>query len=229
MNKIHRLAGLGQSIWLDYIRRAFIESGELQELINDGVSGVTSNPAIFAAAIAGSEDYDAVLRDLGAAGLPAIHIYEALAVEDIQAAADALRPVFERTAGDDGYVSLEVSPELADDTESTVEEARRLYALVDRPNLMIKVPATPAGVAAIKTLIGEGINVNVTLMFSLAHYDASAAWNSWWRMAVTPARWPQWLPFSLAGSTRPLTPSWQPWAMSWPARWRAKPLSPMPK
>ncbi len=174
MNKIHRLAGLGQSIWLDYIRRAFIESGELQELINDGVSGVTSNPAIFAAAIAGSEDYDAALRDLGAAGLPAIHIYEALAVEDIQAAADALRPVFERTAGDDGYVSLEVSPELADDTESTVEEARRLYALVDRPNLMIKVPATPAGVAAIKTLIGEGINVNVTLMFSLAHYDAVA-------------------------------------------------------
>ncbi|UCG24120.1 MAG: bifunctional transaldolase/phosoglucose isomerase, partial [Chloroflexota bacterium] len=168
------LATLGQSIWLDYIRRAFIESGELQEAIDGGVSGVTSNPAIFAAAIAGSEDYDGALRDLGAAGLPAIDIYEALAVEDIQAAADALRPVFERTAGEDGYVSLEVSPELADDTEDTVEEARRLHALVDRQNLMIKVPATRAGVAAVKTLIGEGISVNVTLMFSLAHYDAVA-------------------------------------------------------
>jgi transaldolase/glucose-6-phosphate isomerase len=174
MSKIHTLAGLGQSVWLDYIRRAFIESGELQASINDGVSGVTSNPAIFAAAIAGSEDYDAALRDLGAAGLPAIRIYEALVVEDIRAAADALRPVFERTAGDDGNVSLEVSPELADDTEGTMEEARRLHALVDRPNLLIKVPATPAGVAAIKTLIGEGINVNVTLMFSLGHYDAVA-------------------------------------------------------
>jgi transaldolase/glucose-6-phosphate isomerase len=174
MNNIQALARLGQSIWLDYIRRAFIESGELEEAIKSGVSGVTSNPAIFAAAIAGSADYDEALRDLGAAGLPTTQIYEALAIEDIQGAADALRQVYERTAGDDGYVSLEVSPDLAHDTEGTVEEARRLYAMVDRPNVMIKVPATAAGVPAVETLIGEGININVTLMFSLAHYDAVA-------------------------------------------------------
>ena len=174
MSNVHALAGLGQSIWLDYIRRAFIESGELQETIEAGVSGVTSNPAIFAAAIAGSADYDEALRDLGAAGLPITQIYEALAIEDIQGAADALRHVYDLTAGDDGYVSLEVSPDLAHDTGGTVEEARRLQAMVNRPNVMIKVPATAAGIPAIQTLVGEGININVTLMFSLAHYDAVA-------------------------------------------------------
>jgi len=174
MTKIHALADLGQSIWLDYIRRAFIESGGLQEAIESGVTGVTSNPAIFAAAIAGSEDYDEALRDLGAAGLPTAQIYEALAIEDIRSAADTLGPVFERTSGGDGYVSLEVNPTLADDTEGTVAEARRLFRMVDRPNVMIKVPATAAGLPAITTLIGEGINVNVTLMFSLAHYNAVA-------------------------------------------------------
>jgi len=174
MTKIQATNELGQSIWLDYIRRAFIESGELQQAVDDGVSGVTSNPAIFAAAISGSEDYDEALQDLGAAGLSTAEIYEALAVEDIQAAADVLRPVFERTNGDDGYVSLEVSPTLADDTEKTVAEAQRLFATVDRPNVMIKVPATAAGIPAIQTLIGRGVNVNVTLMFSQAHYEAVA-------------------------------------------------------
>jgi transaldolase/glucose-6-phosphate isomerase len=174
MNNVQALAGLGQSIWLDYIRRAFIESGELEEAVRNGVSGVTSNPAIFAAAIAGSADYDEALRDLGAAGLRTTQIYEALAIEDIQGAADVLRPVYERASGDDGYVSLEVSPDLAHEAEGTVEEARRLFAMVNRPNVMIKVPATAAGIPAIETLIGEGININVTLMFSLAHFDAVA-------------------------------------------------------
>lgn len=174
MKNIQALNELGQSIWLDYIRRAFIESGELKETVESGVSGVTSNPAIFAAAISGSEDYDEALQDLGAAGLSTVEIYEALAVEDIQAAADVLRPIFDGTGGNDGYVSLEVSPTLADDTDRTVEEAQRLFATVDRPNVMIKVPATPAGIPAIKTLIGQGVNVNVTLMFSMAHYEAVA-------------------------------------------------------
>jgi transaldolase/glucose-6-phosphate isomerase len=174
MNNVEAVRELGQSLWLDYIRRAFIESGELEEAIKSGISGVTSNPAIFAAAIAGSEDYDEALHDLGAAGLSTVEIYEALAVEDIQAAADALRPVFESTAGADGYVSLEVSPTLANDTEGTVQEAQRLFARVDRPNVMIKVPATAAGIPAIRTLIGQMINVNVTLMFSQAHYLAVA-------------------------------------------------------
>ncbi len=175
MNNVQRVAEIGQSIWLDYIRRAFIDSGELGEAIQAGVSGVTSNPAIFAAAIAGSEDYGEALRDLAAAGLPTSQIYKALAIEDIQRAADALRPTFDQTAGGDGFVSLEVSPLLADDTVGTVEEARRLSAMVDRPNLMIKVPATAAGIPAIETLIGEGINVNVTLIFSPAHYETVAA------------------------------------------------------
>ena len=174
MTKIHELAELGQSIWLDYIRRAFLESGEFQELIDAGVSGVTSNPAIFTAAIAGSADYDEALEVLAEQGKSTIEIYETLAIEDIQQAADMLRPVYDRTDGEDGYVSLEVSPNLAHDSEGTISEARRLHATVDRPNVMIKVPATPAGIPAIKTLISEGINVNVTLMFSLAHYDAVA-------------------------------------------------------
>jgi transaldolase/glucose-6-phosphate isomerase len=174
MNNVQKTATLGQSIWLDYIRRAFIQSGDLQEAVEAGVNGVTSNPAIFDAAISGSNDYDQDLKDLGAAGLTTKEIYEALVIEDIQAAADVLRPVFERTAGADGYVSLEVRPTLADDTEGTVEEARRLFSLVDRPNVMIKVPATAAGIPAITALTGQGVNVNVTLMFSLAHYDAVA-------------------------------------------------------
>ena len=137
MTKVHDLAELGQSIWLDYIRRTFLESGEFQDLIDAGVSGVTSNPAIFTAAIAGSADYDTALEALANEGKSTVEIYERLAIEDIQEAADMLRPVYDRSDGRDGYVSLEVSPELAHDTEGTVAEARRLHAALDRPNVMI--------------------------------------------------------------------------------------------
>ena len=172
MSKLDELAELGQAIWVDYIRRTFITSGELQRLAEQGVRGVTSNPSIFEKAIAGSDDYDETLSELAAQDKSVAEIYEALAFEDIRAAADTLRPVYDETGGADGYVSLEVSPTLAHDSEGTIAEARRLYSTLDRPNVMIKVPATPAGMPAIETLIGEGINVNVTLMFSLDHYEA---------------------------------------------------------
>jgi transaldolase/glucose-6-phosphate isomerase len=175
MTKLHRLADLGQSIWLDYIRRSFMTSGEMQDLIDVGVRGVTSNPAIFEKAIACSDDYDPALRKLAVKSRSTVEIYEALAIDDIRRAADLFRPLYESTNCLDGYVSLEVSPDLAHDTAGTVSEARRLFATLDRPNVMIKVPATKAGIPAVETLIGEGINVNVTLMFSLAHYDAVAA------------------------------------------------------
>jgi len=174
MTKLHELMGLGQAIWFDYIRRSFITSGELQALIDRGVRGVTSNPSIFEKAIAGSADYDRDLKRLVDEGKSVAEIYEALALNDITRAADLMRPVYDTTQGADGYVSLEVSPSLAHDTEGTIVEARRLFAALDRPNVMIKVPATPAGIPAIETLIGEGINVNVTLIFSLAHYQAVA-------------------------------------------------------
>jgi len=174
MTTLHDLAGLGQSIWIDYIGRAFIISGEMQKLIEAGVTGMTSNPAIFEQAIAGSDDYDQELRELAKGEWSTMEIYENLAIDDVQRAADLLRPVFERTGGEDGYISLEVNPELAYDTAGTTAEARRLFATLDRPNIMIKVPATEAGIPAVETLIGLGINVNVTLMFSLGHYDAVA-------------------------------------------------------
>lgn len=174
MTKIRDLATLGQAIWVDYIRRAFITTGELQTLVDQGVRGLTSNPSIFQKAIAGSADYDDALEELVAAGMPVDQIYEALAIDDIRAAADMLRPVYETTDGADGYVSLEVSPQLAHDTSGTVAEARRLFAIIGRPNVMIKVPATPEGIPAITVLIGEGVNVNVTLIFSLQHYEAVA-------------------------------------------------------
>jgi transaldolase/glucose-6-phosphate isomerase len=174
MTKLHQLAGLGQSIWYDNIRRALLDHGDLQALVNAGVTGVTSNPSIFQKAIAGSADYDEALGELVTEGRSEIEIFETMAIEDIRRAADILRPVYDETGGVDGYVSLEVSPTLAHDTEGTIAEARRLFATLNRPNAMIKVPATPAGIPAIETLIGEGINVNVTLMFSLNHYDAVA-------------------------------------------------------
>ena len=174
MTKLHELANLGQAIWLDYIRRSFITSGELQALIDQGVRGLTSNPSIFEKAIAGSADYDADLRSLVEAGKSVGEIYESLVLDDIHRVADILRPVYDQTGGADGYVSLEVSPTLAHDTDGTIAEARRLFAALDRPNIMIKVPATAAGIPAIETLIGEGINVNVTLIFSLAQYEAVA-------------------------------------------------------
>lgn len=174
MTKLNDLANLGQSIWIDYIRRSFIESGEMQALIDQGVRGVTSNPAIFEKAIAHSDDYDEQMRELVLAGKSVEEIYDALAVRDIRAATDLFRPVYESTHRLDGYVSLEVSPNLANDTAGTIAEARRYYQLLDRPNLMIKVPATAAGIPAVETLISEGINVNITLMFSMDHYVAVA-------------------------------------------------------
>jgi transaldolase len=165
---------LGQSIWLDFIRRNLITSGELQKLVRDGISGITSNPAIFQKAIAQSDDYHEALGALLKADPDADveAIYEHLAIEDIQMATDILRPIYEASGATDGLVSLEVSPHLAYDTSATIAEARRLWRLVDRPNLMIKVPATVQGIPAIETLIAEGININVTLMFSLKHYEA---------------------------------------------------------
>jgi transaldolase/glucose-6-phosphate isomerase len=174
MTKMHELAELGQAIWLDYIRRSLITNGGLQARVEQGLRGLTSNPSIFEKAIAGSDDYDDQLRRLSAQINSPDEIYEALAIEDIQMAADTLRPVYDETDGRDGYVSLEVSPDLAYDTEGTIAEARRLFKTVARPNLLIKVPATAEGIPAIETLIGEGINVNVTLMFSLDQYDAVA-------------------------------------------------------
>jgi transaldolase len=174
MSKMQDLARLGQAIWYDYIRRSFITSGELKKLVQQGLRGVTSNPAIFEKAIAGSNDYDQDMQRLIEGGSSVQAIYEALAVDDIQRAADVLRPVYDETKGLDGYVSLEVSPDLAHDTKGTVTEARRLFAAVARPNVMIKVPGTTAGVPAVETLISEGININVTLLFSLGHYEAVA-------------------------------------------------------
>jgi transaldolase/glucose-6-phosphate isomerase len=174
MTKLEQLADLGQAIWLDFIRRSLIAAGELQSLVDEGLRGMTSNPTIFEKAISGSDDYDEDMRRLVADGASIMEIYEVLAFDDICAAADVLRPVYDRTAGTDGYVSLEVNPKLAHDTEGTIAEARRLFATLDRPNVMIKVPATPEGIPAIETLIGEGINVNVTLIFSLDHYRAAA-------------------------------------------------------
>lgn len=177
MNPLGRLNDHGQAVWLDYIERALLTGGGLGRfIIEDGLSGVTSNPTIFDQALAGGADYDQALGALigNDPGAPTKAIYEALAVEDIRMAADILAPVHERTAGADGFVSLEVSPHLAADTDGTVDEARRLWRAVDRPNVMIKVPATRQGIGAIATLIGEGINVNATLMFSLGHYEAVA-------------------------------------------------------
>jgi len=166
------LEALGQSVWFDNMRRALLRSGELERMVReDGLSGLTSNPSIFEKAIVGSTDYDDALAELRGASLPdAKSAYEALAIADLQDAADIFRPVYEDTDAGDGYVSMEVSPELAHDTAGTVAEARRLWASVDRPNLMIKVPGTDEGIPAIRELIAGGINVNITLLFSTAVY-----------------------------------------------------------
>ena len=167
----------GQSVWLDHISRGLITGGELKRWVErDGVTGVTSNPTIFAKALTGSSDYDETLKqvvrergDISDAGLA-----ERLMIEDIQMAADVLRPVFDRTQGADGFVSLEVSPACDGDTEATIAEARRLWFDIAQLNVMIKVPATAAGIPAIEALLAQGINVNITLMFSLEHYDSVA-------------------------------------------------------
>src|SRR5215471_12493210 len=177
MNPLTELAKYGQSVWLDYIRRSLITSGELKRLVDeDGLGGVTSNPAIFEKAIDGSDDYASAIQEISDRhpGLDAKEVYERLAIQDIQDAADVLRPVYDRTGSHDGYVSLEVSPELANDTNGTLAEARQLWKEVARPNVMIKVPATPAGLPAIRALISEGINVNVTLLFARDAYEAVA-------------------------------------------------------
>jgi transaldolase / glucose-6-phosphate isomerase len=176
MNPLKTLQDHGQSVWLDYVRRDLLEKGGLKQLIEeDGVVGVTSNPAIFEKAIGGSAEYDdAVKRLVDRGDLDAADLFEHLAIEDIQKAADILRPVYDRTHGLDGYISLEVSPYLAMKTDETIAEARRLWGLVDRPNLMVKVPGTEPGVPAIRQLISEGININVTLLFSNNAYKAVA-------------------------------------------------------
>ena len=174
-NPLVQLARYGQSFWLDNISRDLISSGRLSRLIEeDGLKGMTSNPAIFEKAIMGSTDYDDDIGLLAAQGRNAVEIYEALAVADIRQAADRLSAVYDATDGADGYVSLEVSPELADDTAGTIAEARRLWEEVDRRNVMIKVPATRAGIPAVRRLIGEGLNINVTLLFSRAVYETVA-------------------------------------------------------
>lgn len=170
-NPLQRLKACGQSVWLDYIRRGMLEGGELAQLIaQDGVSGVTSNPTIFEQAIARSDDYRAAIRALAVRGASHVEIYETLAIEDIQRAADLLRPIWEASGGRDGFVSLEVSPHLAFDAEATVAEARRLWERVNRRNAMIKIPGTRPGLAAIRESIAAGINVNVTLLFSVERY-----------------------------------------------------------
>lgn len=176
-NPLRELQSFGQSVWLDYIRRDLLASGELKRLIEeDGLKGMTSNPAIFEKAIGGSKDYAGALSSLkNDKSLKATDIYEHLAVEDIQNAADILKSVYEKTNRRDGYVSIEVSPLLAGDTNGTIAEAKRLWKWVARPNVMIKVPATPEGIPAIKELIGSGINVNVTLLFSQEAYE-QVAW-----------------------------------------------------
>ena len=165
------LQQLGQSVWLDYIRRDLFSSGELQRLIDqDGLRGMTSNPSIFEKAFAGSPDYADMLAQLQAQNLGAVEIYERMAIRDIQDAADLLRPVYAATSKRDGYVSLEVSPKLARNTQSSIAEARRLWQAVGRPNIMIKIPGTQEGVPAIRQLISEGININITLLFSQDAY-----------------------------------------------------------
>jgi len=171
-NPLLQLAQAGQSIWLDYLHRGILENGELDRLIaDDGLKGVTSNPTIFQKAIGGGDAYDAQIKALLAAkNAQPEELYEQLAVSDIQSAADHFRATWDRLKGADGFVSLEVSPKLADDTAGTVAEARRLWKAVNRPNLMIKVPGTKAGTPAIRQLISEGINVNVTLLFGIQAY-----------------------------------------------------------
>ena len=172
-NPLKQMSELGQSLWYDNIERTLLEEGELAKMVaEDYIVGVTSNPTIFQKAISGSQAYDAQISEIVSENptIPIKDLYEALAIQDIQGAADVLQPVYERTDGDDGYVSLEVSPELAHDTDGTVAEAKRLFEAVGRNNLMIKIPATQAGLPAITEVIGAGINVNVTLMFSLQNY-----------------------------------------------------------
>src|SRR5689334_13681409 len=160
--KLHALAEVGQSVWLDYVRRSLITSGGLQAYVDKGLRGVTSNPTLFEEAIADSHDYDEQIQSLAVQDKTIQEIYEELTLEDARMAADVLRPVFDETDGTDGFFSLEVNPHLAHDKQGTTKEAIRLFSRVDRPNVMIKVPATTEGVSAFQELIEEGVNINVT-------------------------------------------------------------------
>ncbi|MFQ5670151.1 MAG: transaldolase [Acidobacteriota bacterium] len=170
-NPLHQLKEHGQSVWLDNLARPLITSGELQRLIrDDGITGVTSNPAIFKNAMTGSDAYDAQIETLVNAGCSTEEIYEALAIQDVQDAAELLYPVYQKSQGEDGFVSLEVSPHLARDTQGTVDDALRLWKAVDRPNIFIKIPGTDEGIPAVQTCLAQGVNINITLLFSLSVY-----------------------------------------------------------
>jgi len=171
VNPLVRLGEQGQSPWLDYITRDLLQTGELQRLIaQDGLRGMTTNPTIFEKAVAGSDRYDADIRSLADSGLKPAEIFETLAVADVRSACDMFLPLYRSANGGDGFVSIEVSPELANDTEGTVREARRLWEAVDRPNVMIKIPGTREGLPAITRCLARGLNVNVTLLFSVERY-----------------------------------------------------------
>jgi transaldolase / glucose-6-phosphate isomerase len=172
-DRLAELAALGQSVWLDYISRSLIAGGGLQRLIDqDGIAGMTSNPSIFEKAIGGGGEYSDEILALARQGHDGPQIFDRLAVADVQAACDVFMPVYVGSSGEDGFVSLEVSPTLARDTERTISEARRLFAAVDRPNVMIKIPGTVEGLPAIRACLAAGLNINITLMFSMAHYEA---------------------------------------------------------
>ena len=162
---------VGQSIWSDFLSRSFIKSGELQKLIDEGLRGVTANPTIFEKAIVGSVDYDDELKRLASRGASTRDLLESLMLDDIAMAADLFRPVYDSLDGADGFVSVEVNPEIADDSDAMTNEARRFFYRLNRPNVMIKIPATRAGIPAIRRLIAEGINVNITLLFSVSRYE----------------------------------------------------------
>lgn len=177
MDPLQELEQHGQSVWLDSLRRTMITSGELSRLIKrDGVRGVTSNPTLLHKAVSAGTDYDAQVREIVTRD-PTIslrELHDQVVVTDIQMAADALRPVYETTSGRDGYVSVEIPPPVAYDTEATSAEVRRYWEAVDRPNLLVKIPATAEGLSAVEACLAEGININVTLLFSLSHYQAVA-------------------------------------------------------
>lgn len=170
-NRWHEIEQYGQSLWYDNMARKFIASGALKKMIADvGLKGVTSNPSIFEKSISTGDEYDSDIQSFIRGGKSTLEIYDLLTTEDIRAAADVMREVYNDTAGVDGYVSIEVNPDLAHDTKSTVEAAKRLWKTVDRPNIMIKIPGTPAGIPAIREVLAEGINVNITLLFGIENY-----------------------------------------------------------
>jgi transaldolase len=170
MSKLNELAVLGQSVWYDYIRRGFIRGGELQSLVNMGLRGITSNPTIFEKAIAGTDEYDGAIRELLETNVPVDVIHESLIIDDIRAAAGLMRPVYDASKGLDGYVSIELSPKLAHDTEGSIREAKRLFHVLNMPNIMVKIPATQEGLPAISESISSGVNINITLIFGVENY-----------------------------------------------------------